>query len=190
MTDWRNHAACAGMPLNAFFPERGQTATDAYAACARCPVRTECDQEANRDDLDYRTIGIWAGRHRRNNGNERGNTTPAPIREQALELWRQHRASYRSDSACARAIESRLEGIGRTAILTWARRAGLATAGWPRSIEPDRRAAVLAAYRQVRPHHRTKTAAADEIAAREGVSRTVILTWLRAEERPKAHSGA
>jgi WhiB family redox-sensing transcriptional regulator len=41
-----------------FFPERGQSCTEAKAICAGCPVRTEC--------LDFAIVsceqfGIWGG---------------------------------------------------------------------------------------------------------------------------------
>lgn len=61
-TDWRNVAACRGIPTALFFPQQGTTTDDqraqVRAVCAGCPVHTPCLAEAlaNPD-----TKGIWAG---------------------------------------------------------------------------------------------------------------------------------
>ena len=55
---WRQRAACHGVDLDVFFPERGEPAGPARQVCAACPVRQPC--------LDYAvsnriTHGIWGG---------------------------------------------------------------------------------------------------------------------------------
>ena len=39
---WRRLAACHGMDLNLFYPERGESAEPARQVCAPCPVRQPC----------------------------------------------------------------------------------------------------------------------------------------------------
>jgi WhiB family transcriptional regulator, redox-sensing transcriptional regulator len=55
--EWHTRAACRGVGTDAFFPERGETTTEARAYCARCEVRDECGAHA----LTYETHGVWAG---------------------------------------------------------------------------------------------------------------------------------
>jgi Transcription factor WhiB. len=56
---WHAFAACLGVDVNLFFPERGQSTTEAKAICQRCAVVPECLAEALADpDLDY---GVRAG---------------------------------------------------------------------------------------------------------------------------------
>lgn len=56
---WHRHAACAGEPIEVFFPTRGGSTSLAYELCGRCPVRAECLAEALADpELDY---GIRGG---------------------------------------------------------------------------------------------------------------------------------
>lgn len=56
---WVNRAACAGLPSDWFFPDRGQ-ATKAHlqAVCASCPVTAECLQWAVENKIQH---GIWGG---------------------------------------------------------------------------------------------------------------------------------
>lgn len=63
MGDWRWRAACAGTPLELWYPMPvDKPAREAAVAiCARCPVTRECRQFA--DDLRL-TSGIWAGQDR------------------------------------------------------------------------------------------------------------------------------
>lgn len=39
---WRQRAACRGAPTSLWFPDRGQTAKEARAICATCPVLESC----------------------------------------------------------------------------------------------------------------------------------------------------
>ncbi|MEV0260890.1 WhiB family transcriptional regulator [Streptomyces sp. NPDC050617] len=41
-TDWRTHAACAGLPDEAVFARRPEPALPALRACAVCSVRRRC----------------------------------------------------------------------------------------------------------------------------------------------------
>ena len=65
---WMELAACAGMPIDTFFPVRGKTAAAARAICSTCKVQPECLDYA-RADSD--TMGFWGGtseRERRHHG--------------------------------------------------------------------------------------------------------------------------
>lgn len=55
---WRDTAACRGMSVDIFFPERGQNGkvADAKKICERCPVAPECLAEALVDPMNS---GIW-----------------------------------------------------------------------------------------------------------------------------------
>ena len=56
---WIELAACAGlMPIDVFFPARGQTAAAARAICSTCKVQPACLDYA-RADTD--TMGFWGG---------------------------------------------------------------------------------------------------------------------------------
>lgn len=60
-TDWRERAACAGHPNQAFFPVgdgEEQVVKKAKAICAVCPVSEECLQYALETNQRF---GIWAG---------------------------------------------------------------------------------------------------------------------------------
>lgn len=39
---WMDRAACKGMPIDTFFPDRGGKARAAIAVCATCDVRDDC----------------------------------------------------------------------------------------------------------------------------------------------------
>ena len=43
---WREAAACLGADLDWFFSQAGQHGDAARALCRRCPVRSECLEEA------------------------------------------------------------------------------------------------------------------------------------------------
>lgn len=44
---WRRRAACLGLPVELFFPERGdnESAPRARQVCAGCPVQAECERD-------------------------------------------------------------------------------------------------------------------------------------------------
>jgi WhiB family redox-sensing transcriptional regulator len=61
-------AACAGQPIEVFFPAKGQTAIAARAIRSTCKVQPEC-LDYTRADSD--TAGLWGGtseRERRHHG--------------------------------------------------------------------------------------------------------------------------
>lgn len=59
MPRWHRDAACAGHPVDLFFPTKGATTTRARELCSGCLVRDECLAEAIADPtLDF---GIRAG---------------------------------------------------------------------------------------------------------------------------------
>jgi len=65
---WMELAACAGMPIETFFPVLGQTAAAARAVCSTCKVQPECLDYAR---ADSGTAGFWGGtteRERRHHG--------------------------------------------------------------------------------------------------------------------------
>jgi WhiB family transcriptional regulator, redox-sensing transcriptional regulator len=57
---WRDHAACAGVDPELFFPDSGQRtkAAQAKAICRRCPVQDHCAEFALKV---VPPIGIWGG---------------------------------------------------------------------------------------------------------------------------------
>lgn len=81
---WRQRAACAGMPADLFYPSGGNEMEArggsslyppaARAACAECPVATECLVHAV---IDGERHGMWGGKSPR----ER-----RPIRRQLMAL--------------------------------------------------------------------------------------------------------
>lgn len=61
LAPWRQKAACRGEPTSLFFSANSADYQRAHAICAKCPVRSECDDFANRTGQH----GVWAGRARR-----------------------------------------------------------------------------------------------------------------------------
>ena len=57
--DWQSRAACLGVPLSIFFPEKHQPTGPAKAVCATCAVRPECLTEAL--SLGVHEPGVRAG---------------------------------------------------------------------------------------------------------------------------------
>ena len=55
---WRELAACRGIDLGVFFPERGESAERARRVCAACPVRQPCLDYAITNRISH---GIWGG---------------------------------------------------------------------------------------------------------------------------------
>ena len=60
---WHEHAACRGVPIEAFFPTRGDNALvrAARQVCASCPVRDECLAETDTFPPGEDEHGIRAG---------------------------------------------------------------------------------------------------------------------------------
>jgi WhiB family redox-sensing transcriptional regulator len=59
---WMELAACAGAPIETFFPPRGASVAPARAICAGCPVQTECREYAHSGE---HLQGIWGGESER-----------------------------------------------------------------------------------------------------------------------------
>lgn len=77
--DWRSLAACRGMDVNDFHPDKGHsvTATRAKAVCAACPVREDCLRFAMGNDI---CVGIYGGLSPRERGTRRPlRNQPQPI---------------------------------------------------------------------------------------------------------------
>jgi len=73
-------AACRGVDVNLFFPDRGENIATAKAVCMSCPVRAECLEFAL---VEVIKVGLWGGtseRERRRLRRERGisETRPRP----------------------------------------------------------------------------------------------------------------
>ncbi len=70
MTDhWETQAACRGLDLAIWFPERGERTDQALAVCASCPVIRECFDLCS--SITPKPAGIWGGtseRMRKGNG--------------------------------------------------------------------------------------------------------------------------
>jgi WhiB family redox-sensing transcriptional regulator len=55
---WREHALCANMDVNEFFPEKGVNIGHLKEFCGRCPVARECVDYAVKYTLEH---GVWGG---------------------------------------------------------------------------------------------------------------------------------
>jgi WhiB family redox-sensing transcriptional regulator len=60
---WRDHAACLGLPHDDFYPHRTAVAWEEEAKfwCNRCPVRTECLDDALRAEAHETVWGVRGG---------------------------------------------------------------------------------------------------------------------------------
>jgi WhiB family redox-sensing transcriptional regulator len=57
-------AACVGVGVDVFFPERGDSYIEAKAVCAACPVREPCRDAVDRAEQFLRGVdvqGLYAG---------------------------------------------------------------------------------------------------------------------------------
>jgi WhiB family redox-sensing transcriptional regulator len=59
---WREDAACKGMDVDMFYPERGKNGREAIAVCAGCIVVKDCLHYALSNGIKY---GIWGGKSER-----------------------------------------------------------------------------------------------------------------------------
>lgn len=80
---WEDRGACRGADPALFFPERGQTTTEAKAVCATCPVRQQC-LAAHLHEPE----GVWGG------------TTPGQRRRIRVELGATQARAGRPPAAC------------------------------------------------------------------------------------------
>lgn len=56
--NWRDSALCAQTDPEAFFPDKGTSPKPAKQVCGRCPVRSECLDDAL---LRRERFGVWGG---------------------------------------------------------------------------------------------------------------------------------
>jgi WhiB family redox-sensing transcriptional regulator len=104
---WRELAACRGIDLEVFFPERGESAEPARRVCAACPVRQAC--------LDYAisnriTHGIWGGLTERERRALRSGWVRASRRERDRAVLAAEAAGYTA------AAIGRSFGLSRTSV--------------------------------------------------------------------------
>jgi WhiB family redox-sensing transcriptional regulator len=61
--EWRQHAACRGMPTELWFPKKGDNHAQSAAKeiCAACPVRQECYDYALDVAQEVELLGTWGG---------------------------------------------------------------------------------------------------------------------------------
>ncbi len=59
---WWKQAACRGLETDLFFPERGESTSEAEAACSGCPVSDDCLWFAlGSNGARPQRFGIWGG---------------------------------------------------------------------------------------------------------------------------------
>jgi len=106
-TRWRELAACRGIDLGVFFPERGASAGPARQVCAACPVRQPC--------LDYAvtnriTSGVWGGLTERERRALRSRWVRTSRRERDRAILAAEAAGY------TEAVIGRSFGLSRTSV--------------------------------------------------------------------------
>ena len=81
------YAACAGLPLELFFPERGQDTRPAKKVCATCPAREPCGDYAIRLGIGE---GVWGGMSTKERETHAGQRfrTASPISEWTIQSER------------------------------------------------------------------------------------------------------
>lgn len=70
-TNWIEHAACKGKPIEIFFIERGQSSREAKEICNLCKVKAECLEEALSAKHEVDMFGIFGGLSPRERRKER-----------------------------------------------------------------------------------------------------------------------
>ena len=114
MTRWQDHALCAQVDPELWFPEKGESSRPAKRICQRCPVQAECRSAALARCEQY---GIWGGLTYK----ERLGHNAAPERQ--LESAREHARVITALTAREAAQEI---GVSQRTIERW--RAALAVA--------------------------------------------------------------
>ena len=75
---WQNDGECRQyVGVVNFFPTRGESAADAKAVCAACPVRQDCLEFALHEHIAY---GVWGGLSERERRRVRRARAKAPGR--------------------------------------------------------------------------------------------------------------
>lgn len=57
-SNWKQQALCTAVSADTFFPQKGQSASDAKAICRQCPVKDPCLEYALEIGEGY---GVWGG---------------------------------------------------------------------------------------------------------------------------------
>ena len=104
---WRERAACRGMDLDVFYPERGESAGPARRVCARCPVCQPCLEYALSNRI---THGIWGGLTERERRALRSRWVRATRRERDRDVTAAAAAGYTA------AAIGRSFGLSRTSV--------------------------------------------------------------------------
>jgi WhiB family redox-sensing transcriptional regulator len=60
VSEWRELALCAQVDPHIFFPDKGETASQAKRVCLQCEVTEEC-----RADSKDERFGVWGGQSER-----------------------------------------------------------------------------------------------------------------------------
>jgi WhiB family redox-sensing transcriptional regulator len=104
---WRELAACRGVDLDLFFPERGESAESARRVCARCPVRQPCLDYAITNRIVH---GVWGGLTERERRALRSGWVRASRRDRDRAILAAEAAGYTS------AAIGRSFGLSRTSV--------------------------------------------------------------------------
>lgn len=83
--EWWNRAACAGQPLEIFFPETsGRAAQKAKAFCKVCPVQTECLEDTLKAEDPSARHGVFGGMTNFERKKMFGGSEVSPLPEQGV----------------------------------------------------------------------------------------------------------
>ena len=104
---WRELAACRGLDLGVFFPERGESAEPARQVCAACPVRQPCLDYAMTNRISH---GIWGGLTERERRALRSRWVRASRRERDRAIRAAGAAGYTAEAI------GRSFGLSRTSV--------------------------------------------------------------------------
>ena len=85
-TPWVEHAVCAGMPTDMFYPDKGERhkTREALLLCRSCPVRAECADHCLRTHDSISDFGIWGGTTSRDRRGFRAGKTGGARRDWSL----------------------------------------------------------------------------------------------------------
>jgi transposase-like protein len=187
MTGWWERAACKGMSLRHFFPERSNQTDPAKEVCALCPVRTSCiDEAAAHSD----TWGIWGGEmwHHGHTDARKGQPAayPAEVREAAVALFRQLRPQFDSEKAALVEVARALGVRSEATVRDWVAAEVPVDERRPkrdREYKPETRAEAIAMYHRTRHRYRTKVSALQAVADVHGVHPETLRDWV--SRRPR-----
>jgi WhiB family redox-sensing transcriptional regulator len=93
---WRHRAACFGLDVNLFFPDKGQVPQEIKAICEACPVKAECLEYALSVPQTADLTGIFAGTSARQRRKMRLNQQTVPPETTLVLVWDAEAGKYRS----------------------------------------------------------------------------------------------